>query len=227
MSLEWMKAALGAAVVAGFAACSSNSSDDAGQTRAGDLGGSGGGVPQESREPLSAFDSGAPDSGLYCSFIVETDCDGPEDCPAGELCCGTLSGAGLQYTSMTCRATCADADGGIVLCHKDTDCPGHDPAGVGTDAGPGDICRRSFVLPEFLLICGGASQFAPADVAQPSTAPGEINCGRDLVCGSGEKCCVMTSWDAATQVVVPAPGLCAAQGETCDCANVTQREYTK
>jgi hypothetical protein len=44
------------------------------------------------------------------SFSVA--CDGPEDCAAGELCCGTHSTA---YSSIVCQATC-DGANEYVMC---------------------------------------------------------------------------------------------------------------
>ena len=218
---------IAAAVTAacGIASCGNDSGDEVAMPRENDASAA---VEPELRVPLSIYDPGTPDAGLYCAFLVAAECDGPEDCAAGEVCCGTLTaGVAVAYDSMRCQPACSDVDGGIVMCHENTDCPGYIPADAAAagDAGPGDVCRRSFVLPEYLTVCNPPSPFAPAENVKPSTAAGEVNCGRELICGPGEKCCVMASWDAATQATVPAPGYCAPESEECDCANVTQREY--
>src|ERR1700737_2390136 len=41
-------------------------------------------------------------------------CDGPEDCPTGQICCGTvgMGAAGIAYTNIACQPSCAPADAG-------------------------------------------------------------------------------------------------------------------
>ncbi|MCC6214092.1 MAG: hypothetical protein IT376_04445 [Polyangiaceae bacterium] len=75
-------------------------------------------------------------SGFGCTFL-EVTCDGPEDCPGSQVCCGTFvqgpGPGGSRYTSVVCAATC---DGGNErrLCHSDNDCSGQysdcDPSAI-------------------------------------------------------------------------------------------------
>ncbi len=50
-------------------------------------------------------------------------CDGPEDCEAGTVCCGTLSGNQSYFTSMTCKASCEYTSGVRVICGESKKCP--------------------------------------------------------------------------------------------------------
>ena len=38
--------------------------------------------------------------------VMEARCDGPEDCPSGQVCCGTLAGNSAAYRTFTCAAQC-------------------------------------------------------------------------------------------------------------------------
>jgi hypothetical protein len=54
--------------------------------------------------------------------VMEARCDGPEDCPSGQVCCGTL--AGNTYDEFTCAATCQSNGQQRVACHEsDPKCP--------------------------------------------------------------------------------------------------------
>jgi hypothetical protein len=66
-----------------------------------------------------------------CSTI-EVRCDGPEDCPSGQLCCandGSSGGASgrprfpgaVRYIAFACAASCSSAV--RQACHSMTDCP--------------------------------------------------------------------------------------------------------
>lgn len=58
---------------------------------------------------------------------LEVNCDGPEDCAAGEICCGTLGGGGGgAYTSFACAASCDYMGSQRQACHVGIDeCPGN------------------------------------------------------------------------------------------------------
>ena len=60
------------------------------------------------------------DRTMDCSG-VELGCDGPEDCEAGQVCCGRRSGGG---GGATCTDSCAGGPGGggLELCHDADDC---------------------------------------------------------------------------------------------------------
>jgi hypothetical protein len=51
-----------------------------------------------------------------CAELVAT-CDGPEDCEAGEVCCGDMDGASCRMPDACTGFTAAQ------LCHSNSDCP--------------------------------------------------------------------------------------------------------
>lgn len=51
------------------------------------------------------------------SFVGEMDCDGPEDCGPGELCCGVPNG--INQMLLTCQGSCT----GTVYCGSSNICP--------------------------------------------------------------------------------------------------------
>src|SRR5215831_882283 len=68
---------------------------------------------------LPAFDciTDGVDAGSPCS--AEQHCDGTEDCPSGQVCCGTSTG-GLSGVS-GCKTACDTGE--TRLCHNHTQCP--------------------------------------------------------------------------------------------------------
>jgi hypothetical protein len=63
-------------------------------------------------------------SGILCESL-EIDCDGPEDCASGMVCCATMSLTSGRYDEVSCRESC---NSGIsqrrALCHADAPiCP--------------------------------------------------------------------------------------------------------
>src|SRR5262245_11538452 len=101
-------AALGA-VLAGMVGCSEDEPLEA------NVGGEAGGEkPDASRgrpEPRSVIDD-LPTEGQYCAVVIDARCDGDEDCPDAQVCCGKLSGAGFHYEALGCAETCDGASGG-------------------------------------------------------------------------------------------------------------------
>lgn len=60
--------------------------------------------------------------------VMEAQCDGPEDCPEGQVCCGTLGGfgGGAGYERFECATSCDYAGTQRIACHQDMeDCPGN------------------------------------------------------------------------------------------------------
>ena len=164
--------------------------------------------PRE-REPRSVID-GLPTDGQYCAVVIDAQCDGDEDCPDGQVCCGTLSGAGFHYEALGCSETCDGASGGYRICHQGELCD--DQAFV---------CRRSSILPAYFAICAAPSTLVPTTFDGTNTAAGEIRCGSDLVCGAGQKCCVLNGYDARAGTRFDRPGYCAPLGEECQCTTQT------
>jgi hypothetical protein len=81
----------------------------------------------------------AADAACRCELadctVMEAYCDGPEDCAAGEICCGALASDGSGYVSFTCAAQCQTMGNQRAACHVDeTECPS------------GDICANSQLL---------------------------------------------------------------------------------
>lgn len=55
---------------------------------------------------------------------MTTNCDGPEDCEMGQVCCGTLAQNQQGYQQFVCAAQCQSNGQQRVACHKDeTMCP--------------------------------------------------------------------------------------------------------
>lgn len=162
-------------------------------------------APHERPEPRSVID-GLPTQGQYCAVVIDARCDADEDCPEAQVCCGTLSGAGFHYEALGCAETCDGASGGYRVCHQGELC---DDEAL--------VCRRSSILPAYFAICAAPSDLVPTTFEGTSTAAGEIRCGAELVCGAGEKCCVLTGYDATTGARFDRPGYCAPLGEECSC----------
>ena len=56
--------------------------------------------------------------------VMQTHCDGPEDCENGQLCCGTLAQNGNGYDDFVCAAQCQATGQQRVACHdQDDKCP--------------------------------------------------------------------------------------------------------
>lgn len=81
----------------------------------------------------------AADAACACELegctVMEAYCDGPEDCAAGEVCCGTLASNSAGYVSFECATQCMSSGNQRVACHVNaTECPA------------GDICANSQLL---------------------------------------------------------------------------------
>jgi hypothetical protein len=194
-----------------FSAISGCSSDDkktssdagsGGQTGSGGNTGSGGGA---SGGGTQTGDSGAK----ACTLAVGTSCDGKEDCPSGQRCCGKYDQTG--YTEFGCFASCAALAG--------------DAGGAGFGSGPlwFELCNPKDGCEDTTATCS-TSRYLPGSLSRclPSQIMGAtsgtpdatlkhdkdaVNCGKS-VCGATEQCCVRQ----------PLEPYCAPKGATCDCA---------
>lgn len=73
-----------------------------------------------------------------CTTLV-AHCDGPEDCDAGEVCCGDL--AGFDYRRFSCQRSCAFDSTQRIACHQaEPQCP------------EGTVCSNSQILTN-LQVC--------------------------------------------------------------------------
>jgi hypothetical protein len=62
--------------------------------------------------------------GLMGCTVMQTHCDGPEDCAMGQVCCGTLAQNSGGYTAFECAAQCQATGQQRVACHEgETMCP--------------------------------------------------------------------------------------------------------
>jgi hypothetical protein len=162
------------------------------------------------------------DAAETCESIVTAFCDGPEDCPGSQQCCGEFAGGG--YGSFTCQDSCVElaATGEIwsEVCHPGQSCdqPVLADGGMPPTMNPlpdGGVaayeCRMNTTyLPDFWFRCRDTGEEPPA---AGSTAADEINCG-ESVCGAGEKCCyALSPGDAITDGVAH----CVAADEPCTC----------
>jgi len=144
------------------------------------------------------FDAGPPPE---CLSVAEAICDGPEDCPGGQMCCVAFDGQG--YSQFSCEDSCAalTATGDVwsQVCHLDEMCE--------TD---GYQCLVSVMyLPRSFARCRDTGTAVPASQA---TAAGEINCG-EAPCGAGQKCCVRQPKEPYCTAV---DSECACDGEPAD-----------
>lgn len=193
-------AALGVGVVLA-SACSSDEEGDGAQTSGtGGKGGSGGSLSGGRGGTTSGGVGGTGGTGgsSGCTSLA-LPCDGPEDCPTGNMCCGHFSGN--NYVEFQCLPSCANAatDGGmnelwVELCHAGQAC-----------VDPTSTCSPSAYLP--ISVCYDTGVDAGVS---GSVAAGEINCGTS-VCTSEQKCCLVT----------PGESFCTAQSAPCGCTPST------
>lgn len=152
-----------------------------------------------------------------CTRIFEVTCDGAEDCPGEQICCG-------QYSSGYRRTFCADSCTALIeqeggswaqFCH------------------PGDTCIDEG---DEGYTCLASAQFLPDDLARcrtsgtplarpRNTEAGKINCGlteedengiiRRQVCGAGEKCCVSYPGEISQ---------CVPEDDGCPCGTIDSTE---
>ena len=73
-----------------------------------------------------------------CSEEIDFSCDGPEDCPSGQLCCATPSMTGIKTT---CAASCTQMQ--AQLCHNATQCPSATPTCCGPQGGTFGSCSMA------------------------------------------------------------------------------------
>src|SRR5262249_46486253 len=156
-----------------------------------------------------------------CRSLVTVPCDGPEDCPARDVCCGRASYG--VYDAFGCFPSCTVAthgDRGVwnELCHSPVDCQL-----------PGDACVPSSGLPSNIGRCTPVSApdngaDADADAAEsgprplaPEAGPGArdgsapgldegVSCGATR-CEPGISCCRRDPGDA----------YCIPRGRACAC----------
>jgi stigma-specific protein Stig1 len=156
---------------------------------------------------FSAFTCRVPSVELA---LVTVQCDGPEDCPAGEVCCWSVRGS-------DCSTSCS----GPVVCHADNDCaaplsqcvPSHEPA----DAGPS--CCSSYLDPWLpscatpvgigLCSCPNGGALCGGQCTDISSDPAHCG-GCGIGCLGGGACCGGACVDKGRD-----PKNCAACGHSC------------
>lgn len=188
-----------------LAACSSSDSAkpaasvEAGAETGGKGGASGkstGGAKSTAGSTSGGGGTTAVDAASTCTAPVDVTCDGPEDCPAGQRCCGQWN---QEYQKFGCFDSCIaqQVDAGMALwfdlCHPGDTC--EDSTAT---------CLTSMYLPSSLSRCYNTGN--PPD-PKLAAGKGEINCGAD-VCGAGEKCCMRGA------TLTP---YCAPSAATCEC----------
>jgi hypothetical protein len=70
---------------------------------------------------------------------VPVQCDGPEDCPAGDMCCDRAKASFLS-SALFCTGQ-GQCSGPATVCHTSADCPASNPTCVPGDAGPFSYCQ--------------------------------------------------------------------------------------
>jgi hypothetical protein len=88
-------------------------------------------------EPRSA---GCQCNGPGC-VTTEIRCDGSEDCPGGETCCGLFDQMNQSYTELSCQPSCGGPNE-LEICHDGDPCQD-----------PGYTCSNSQYLPEYIFRC--------------------------------------------------------------------------
>lgn len=174
-----------------------------------------------------------------CSNIATLPCDGPEDCKAGQVCCGRARRD--RYDLFGCFASCDglfDGQSGVwvEICHPGSAC-----------LNAHYKCEPSAILPSFLARChdpgpppapvprDGAAEDAsidatvdaptPRDADQSSDEPAAmppvpgIACGQ-TACAPGENCCMRTHALTPSEAGAPAPidPYCSKAGVICACS---------
>jgi hypothetical protein len=77
-----------------------------------------------------------------CTGII-AGCDGPEDCPTNEICCGDFNTTTSQYIAVSCQAQCDNTSAHPIMCnYPGGPCP------------PGLMCIQSNHLPAGFGRCG-------------------------------------------------------------------------
>jgi len=136
-----------------------------------------------------------------CSSIEGISCDGSEDCPTGQRCCASLQNGPTQtgcYDSCVALDTANSNAFWRELCHTTDQC--EDPTFE---------CTTSGSLPTWLFRCV-AMMGRPA-ATNLNMSAGSVNCGPNLVCGNGQKCC------AAQSASTGATLYCADPNAECKC----------
>jgi hypothetical protein len=59
-------------------------------------------------------------SGTGCASTTTVECDGPADCPQGQVCCGTV--AGNSYSQVKCASSCGTGQYEICKTTDGIDC---------------------------------------------------------------------------------------------------------
>ena len=161
------------------------------------------------RRPISRIDATIP-KGQHCVATTVLACDGADDCPQDEVCCGAFDFQRRAYGATQCQPGCDPMLAELEFCQ-----PGDACRGGGIDNA---VCRRSFVLPEPYLICTAPSPTAPAtsdDLQQP--AAGQVACGEGQ-CIAGQACCVRTSFDYDSRTDSWPTAYCVDNEADCTCS---------
>jgi hypothetical protein len=147
--------------------------------------------------------------GATCSVSFGTTCDGIEDCPAGQRCCGRLDPGGqpIRYIEIGCMPSCAAPAGDsgpmgtpdlFEVCHPTDTCENSTAT-----------CLTSQYLPAGLNRCLPSGVMSTGNPPDPTldNVKNEVNCG-SKVCTADEQCCVR----------MPLEPYCAPRNATCACS---------
>jgi hypothetical protein len=154
----------------------------------------------------AASGAGGGGGAATCTAALGTVCDGAEDCPAGQHCCGRYQ---QRYTEIGCFPSCQalQGDGGPMmgaplwfeLCHAGDTCEDTTATCLTSSFLPGSLSR---CLPSQLM---GMASGSPPD-ATLGKNKNEVNCG-SKTCGASEQCCIR----------MPLEPYCALKSATCAC----------
>lgn len=154
----------------------------------------------------AASGAGGGGGAATCTAALGTACDGAEDCPSGQHCCGRYQ---QRYTEIGCFASCTALQGDagpmmgaplwFELCHAGDTCEDTTATCLTSSFLPGSLSR---CLPSSLM---GMAMGSPPD-ATLGKVKNEVNCGT-AVCGASEQCCIR----------MPLAPYCAPKSATCGC----------
>jgi hypothetical protein len=141
-----------------------------------------------------------------CSLKVGAECDGSEDCPHGQVCCGQFDTTFITYRQIRCETQCGEPN--VEFCHPGDTCQ------------DGSNCTHSVIVPfDFVAVC--KTQEQPGSLTGTRVA-GEIACG-DTTCDShSEQCCLRARVNLVPALPVGLTPYCAPRGTDCDCEDDTK-----
>jgi hypothetical protein len=139
-----------------------------------------------------------------CALAVGAECDGREDCPIGQTCCGHYEPVFFTYSSIECRSRCDDSND-IEFCHPGQTC-----------MRAGHVCRASLIIPyDFIGVCALPSSSVPP--LKGEAVAGDVACADASCSAASEQCCLRSRYDFNAMSLSALEPYCAPLEHTCSC----------